>query len=392
MFNNFKNMTLAEKKQKFMEIKPYLIILFVPAFFTIIFGGLFSPIFLKDVPVAIYDMDQSTGSRQVVEYFYDSPTLSITEDVASTEEIKEKLLLSEIFGAIIIPEGFGKELSEKKGADAVVFIDNTNFMYGNNIMKTINTIFETVNAGVQIKLLEAGELVPYQAEQSVYTLNLVDRVLYNPQLGYFYYLFGGLLAIFVQQAFLAAGVPSLVEEKVRLRDLPMELSKEFIQIRMSLIVRRLMLMGGFSILSMMGCLKIAMAMTGFPMRGNIFVLILFEIVFLAAMLGMALVIASVFEEVEHAVQFSMFLTIPTFLSSGFAWPEYMMAPGFSSVIKVIWPLYYYITPMKDVMLKGVPLEYLMPYLIGCVLFALVWVPIGLLLFRRKINIIRELHS
>lgn len=392
MFNEFKNMTLSEKKQKFMEIKPYLIILFVPLVFTILFGGLFEPVFVENVPVAIYDMDQSSTSREIVNYFYDSPTLSITEDIDSVEEIKEKLLLSEIHGAIIIPKDFGKDLSGKKGANAVVFIDNTNFMYGNNLMSTINTIFETVNAGVQMKLLEAGSLVPYQAEQSVYTLNLVDRILYNPQLGYFYYLFAGLLAVFVQQAFLAAGVPTLVEEKKRLKDLPMHLSKDLIQVKMSLMVRRLMLMGGCSIISMMACLRVAMDMTGFPMKGNIFVLILFEIVFLAAMFGMTLVIASVFDQVEHAVQFSMFLTVPTFLSCGFAWPEYMMAPGFANVIKAIWPLYYYITPMKDVMLKGATLEMLKPYLFGCMIFAAVWIPIGLILFRRKIKLIRELHS
>lgn len=392
MFKELKGMTLAEKKQKFMEIKPYLIILFVPMAFTLLFGGLFSPVFVEDIPIAVYDMDQSATSRNVVNYFYDSPSLSVTEDITSVEEVKEKLLLGEIRGAIIIPKDFGKDLNGKKGAKAVVFMDNTNFMYGNNVMSAINTIFETVNAGVQMKLLEAGSLVPYQAEQSAYTLSLVDRVLYNPQLGYFYYLFPGLLSIFIQQAFLAAAVPTLVDEKSRLRDLPMNLNKEFIMVKMSLMVRRFMLMGGCSVISMMACLKIAMAVTGFPMEGNIFVLILFQVVFLGAIMGMALVIAAIFEQVEHAVQFTMFLTVPTFLSCGFAWPEYMMAPGFAGVIKAIWPLYYYITPMKDVILKGCDLDVLKPYLIGCMIFAAVWVPIGVLLYRRKIKIIRELHG
>lgn len=384
-------MTLTEKKEKFMEIKPYLIILFVPIAFTIMFAALFRPIFVADVPIAIYDMDKSATSREIINYFYDSPTLSIIEDVSSVEEVKEKLLLGEIFGAIILPEDFGENLNGKKGAEAVVFMDNTNFMYGNNIMSAINTIFETVNAGVQMKLLEAGSLVPYQAEQSVYTLNLVSRVLYNPQIGYFYYLFPGLLAIFVQQALLAAGVPILVQEKNRLRDLPMNLNKEFIEVNMSLMIRRFLLMGGCSIIDLMVCLRIGMEMTGFPMEGNIFVLLLFQIVFLMAVSGMALVIASIFEQVEHAVQFSMFLTIPTFLSCGFAWPEYMMPPGFVTVIKAIWPLYYYITPMKDILLKGATLDLLKPYLIGCFIFASVWIPIGLLLFRRKVRLIRELH-
>ncbi|MFV0517907.1 MAG: ABC transporter permease [Aminipila sp.] len=392
MLNSLKSMTKQEKKQKFLEIKPYLIVLLVPWAFTVLFSGLFSPIFVENMPIAIYDMDRSATSREVVGYFYDSPALSITEDISSSEEIEEKLLKGEILGAIILPEDFGKDLNGKKGAEAIVFMDNTNFMYGNNLMSAINTIFENVNAGIQMKLLEAGSLVPYQAEQSVYTLNLIDRILYNPQLGYYYYLFAGLLSIFVQQAFLAAGVPILIEEKNRIRDLPMSLNKELIEVKMSLMIRRFMLIVGCSMISLMLCLKTAMKMTGFPMEGSIFTLLLFEIVFLGAMTGMALVIASVFEQVEHAVQFTMFLTIPTFLCSGFAWPEYMMAPGFAPVMKAIWPLYYYITPMKDVMLKGVSLDILSPYLIGCIIFAAVWVPIGLLMFSRKIKMIRKLHQ
>lgn len=221
MDDKFKKIATDEKKAKFLEIKPYLIVLFVPLVFTIIFGGVFSPIFVENMPIAVYDMDNSASSKEVIGYFYDSPSLRITEDISSLETLEEKLLLGEICGAIIIPKDFGKDLNGKKGAEALVFMDNTNFMYGNNLMSTINTIFETVNAGVQIKLLEAGSMVPHQAEQNVYTLNLVDRVLYNPQLGYFYYLFPGLLAIFVQQAFLAAGVPILIEEKNRMRELPM---------------------------------------------------------------------------------------------------------------------------------------------------------------------------
>ncbi|QAT43956.1 ABC transporter permease [Aminipila luticellarii] len=392
MSEKAKKMTLAEKKEKFMEIKPYLIVLLIPIAFTLLFGGLFSPIFAQNIPIEILDMDQSATSREVIDNFYDSPTLSVKEDVSSVDEIKEKLLTGEIHGAIIIPQDFGKDLNGKKGAKAVVLMDNSNFMYGNNVMSAVNTIFETVNAGVQLKYLEAGSLVPYQAEQSVYTLNLVDRIMYNPQLGYFYYLLPGLLAIFAQQAFLAAGVPILVEEKKRLKDLPMKLSRQFIRVDLSLMVRRFMLLTGLSIISTMICLRLIIKIWGFPMEGNIFVLILFETVFLGAVTGMALVIASIFEEVAHAAQFTMFLTIPTFLSCGFAWPEYMMAPGFAAVIKAIWPLYYYVLPVKNIILKGTGLELLKPYLVGCALFAAVWIPIGLLLFGRKVKIIRELHG
>lgn len=392
MFNlgkRFGSMTAEEKREKIQNIKPYAIVVVIPILFTTLFSYMFGPIFVTDIPVVIYDMDQSAASREVVDYFYDSDVLAITESLDSQKEIEEAILTNEICGAIILPEDFGKDLNGKKGAEAVVLMDNTNFMYGNNLMSAINTIFNTVNAGIQMKILEGGSQVPYQAEQSVYTLNIAERILYNPQLGYFYYLYAGLLSIFVQQVFLAAVVPMLIEEKHRIKNEKFLDTGEKIRFDFSIMVPRIFLVTGLSIISMMASLHIAMSMTGFPMRGNILILLLFQVVFLAAMTGIALVISAVFEQVSHAAQFTMLLTVPTFLTCGYAWNEYLMAPGFAAVIKAIWPLYYFANPMKDVLLKGVGLEMLLPYLKGCIIFAMVWIPFGLVCYGRKIKLLRE---
>ena len=201
------------------DLKPYLLVALIPLVFTIIFGAMFSPIYIRDIPIAVMDMDSSKNSVDVIRMLDESETLKVHQEYTSMEEIKDKILEGEICGAIEIPQGFGESIRAKTGAEATVLMDNANFMLGNNLTSAINTIFETVNAGIQIKYLEAGAQVPFEAKQNVYTLSLADRILYNPQLSYIYYMYPGFLAIFIQQTYLAALVPMLIEEKDRLKDM-----------------------------------------------------------------------------------------------------------------------------------------------------------------------------
>lgn len=384
-------------KGKFLKLRPYLILLFVPMLFTGLFGLVMKPVYVEHIPIAIFDMDHSVNSRIIADSFYDCSVFCITENYASFDDIKDHIITGDICGAVILPEGFGKALNAKTGTHAEVLIDGSNFLISNNISLYANTILATMNAGIQIQLLEAGGMIPYEAEQNVYTLNLVDRALFNPQFGYFYYLFAGLLSIFVQQTFLAVTPTVLINEKLRIREKkasglpvmgnwrPNELGFDLPAIVYKLAVYLLL-----NVISMIGCLVIANRLFAYPIRGSFWYLMLIHLVFLMCLFGIALVLATCFSDTTHCLQFVMFMAVPSFLSCGFGWPEYMMAPGFGPGIKAVWPLYYYSNPLKDLMLKGAGWDVIGHYIIGGLIFSAIWIPAGLLLYRRKILVKRNI--
>lgn len=370
------------------DLKPYLLVAFIPLLFTIIFGEMFSPIFIREMPVAVIDMDGSKNSRDVIDALNSSESVQITEEYRNMECIKNKILEGEICGAVVFPRGFGAGIQEKKGAQATVLMDNANFMLGNTLTSAINTIFETVNAGIQIKYLEAGAQVPFEAKQNIYTLSLADRTLYNPQLSYIYYMYPGFLAIFVQQTFLAALVPLLIEEKDRLKELShRHLKRELLTVKGGLFLRRILLLTGISLISTMVCIKTAGALCGVPMRGSIVDILLLQIAFIFALTGLCILIAGFFEEVAHGAQFTMFLTIPTFLCSGYAWPYYLVDEKLVVILKMLWPLYYFVNPLKDIMLKAAELD--IGFIISLLVFGAVWLFLGAAFYRHKVKIIRE---
>lgn len=375
-------------KEKLLKIRPPLILVFIPILFTVLFGVVMSPVYVDNIPIAIFDRDNSTESRAIKDGFQDCSIFNVTENVKSTDEIEEAILLGDIKGALIIPENFGRELKSKTGAEVLMLVDGTNFLIGNNIQLYGNTILSMANASVQMKMLEAGGMVPYMAEQSIYTLNIADRVLYNPQLGYFYYLFAALLGLFVQQTILAVTPTILIEEKKRLKNQEWGVDGRPVRLQISKVGVKVGVYALLNTISMISCFLIADKFFAYPMNGRLAYLLLIHLVFLLDCFGVSLVLASIFDDATHCIQFVMFLAIPTILTCGYGWPEYMMAPGFAPVMKAVWPLYYYVNPLKDLMLKGAGWDVIGHYVAGGLLFAAFWIPTGMILFNHKVKILK----
>lgn len=374
-------------KKKLLKLRPYLILLFIPMLFTVLFGEVMSPVFVEHIPIAVFDMDNSTNSRTIADSFYDCSVFDITEDYNSYQDIEDHILSGDICGAVILPEGFGKDLKAKTGAKAEILVDGANFLIANNLQLYASTILATMNAGIQIKLLESGGMVPYSAEQSVYTLNIADRALYNPQFGYFYYLFAGLLGLFVQQTILAVTPIVLINEKERIRQCSDYNDLKDSRFHIGNTAYKLGVYVMLNTISMLICLTLANKLYAYPIAGGLGKVLIVHIVFLLCLFGISLVIASFFDDTTHSIQFVMFLAVPSFLTCGYGWPEYMMSPGFAPVMKAVWPLYYYVNPMKDLMLKGAGWNVIGYSVRGGLIFAAVWITLGLILYNRKLRAI-----
>jgi len=373
-----------------LKYKPIIILIVIPIAFTIIIGAAMSPIFVDEIPIAILDLDHSEESRAIIEDFAECPTFRITDTVDSADQMKEDILMGSIKGGIILPDGFGMSITERSGAKALVLIDGTNTLIGNNLKLYAYRIFTAKNYQLQVSDLENGGIVPYSSSQLVSSLSIADRTLYNPQQGYLYYLYAGLLGVFIQQTYLSAMVPLLLTEKDRLKLLPLDRVSR--RIAAKKMIPTIIQYAAYTVISSLSCLLIAHALFAYPIKGSLLLTLLLQVIFLVGLTGISLIFAAIFDDVTHCVQFIMFLTIPTMLSCGYSWPEFMMAPHFAEVMKRIWPLYYYYNPLKDIMLKGSGFSVIQHYVTGGILFAAFWLPAGLWVYRQKIRTMKQIEN
>lgn len=373
-----------------LKFKPFLIIVIVPIAFTIIIGGSMSPVFVDEIPVAVLDIDNSPDSRDIIDAFAACPTFDIVENAESADQMKEDILMGKIKGGLIIESGFGKSVTDRTGAKALMLINGDNTLIGNNLKLYAYKIFMDKNYELQVSDMEYSGVLPYSSDQYINTLSSAGRMLYNPQQGYFFYLYAGLLGIFIQQTYLSVMTPLLLKEKDRLKHTPLDRASRRIEARK--MIPLILQYCGYTFISSLACLLIANALFAYPIKGSLPLTLLLQTVFLVGLTGASLVFAAIFDDVTHCSQFIMFLTIPTMLSCGYTWPEFMMAPHFSTVMKLLWPLYYFYNPLKELMLKGADFTAIQGYITGGILFAVFWLPAGLWIYRQKIRTMKQIES
>ncbi len=372
------------------KYKPLLILVFVPIGFTILFGASMSPIFVDEIPIAILDLDESDASREIIDEFGACSVFKIVDMAESSEEIKEGILMGDYKGGLILPEGFGRDIAGHKGTKALMLMDGSNFLIGNNLMLYASKIFNDRSYELQVSYMESGGMMEYSSEQNINTLSLADRTLYNPQLGYFYYLYPGLLGVFIQQTYLSVVSGVLLREKDRLKHMPLDRISRRVGARIMAPV--ILQYAGYTFICSLSCLLIAHWLFAYPLKGSLLLALLIQVIFLACLTGVALVLSAIFDDETHCAQFVLFLAIPTVLSCGYAWPVFMMAPGFATVMKMVWPLYYYSNPLKELMLKGAQFYAIDNFIFGGLIFAAFWLPAGLWIYRQKIRTMKQIEN
>jgi len=376
MITNFHN--------AFIKVKNILVVLALPILFTLLFGYVYSEVYVDKIPFAVLDLDKTSTSRMISDQFSEHEGLDVLGNVSTQEELKELILSNEIYGGLIIPDHFEKDVKAKQAPSLLVLMDGSNLVIGNNLQAYTTTIVNTLGIGVQLNILEGGSIVPYDAEQYLTALSFTSRMLYDPQMGYFLYVFAGILGILIQQTYLSVICSHLLQLKNDLAE-----KQGAISFPNFTILQKIIRLICFSTVSFFLCLLIANKGFGYPLRGDTLSLFSIVIVLLIGVTAMAILITSLFDDEAHCAQFCMFLSIPTFLTSGYIWPEFMMAPHFAAIIKSIWPLYYFVNPLRTICLKGASFHDILPYLNGGILFAAVWLTISIFLFRHQVRLMQK---
>ena len=109
------------------------------------------------------------------------------------------------------------------------------------------------------------------------------------------------------------------------------------------------------------------------------------IIFIVDMIAICFFLGGLFRQVLPCVQLCMFLSVPSILTSGYAWPELMLPAGLMDKVNLIWPLGCFINPMRAINMKGTGILSILPYVKGGLIFAAIWVPIGIGFYAIRIH-------
>ncbi|MCQ2560194.1 MAG: ABC transporter permease, partial [Clostridia bacterium] len=260
-------------------IQPMGALLFVPILFTLLFGWIYSEIYVKNVPFAVYDCDNSETSREIVSKFQSNPDLELIGYANSSQELQQMLLEGQIVVGVYLPDNLGQEIREQKSPKILIYVDNTNTVIGNNAYSYAAKVANTVSAGIELNYLEGAGITSAQAEETIGVLSLAERTLYNPQLGYYRYLFAALLAILVQQTYINVATSKLITLRNQL------LPKGQIWLKAAKYILYYM---SLSTISSLSCILLANYCFNYPIRSSLTPVVGILLIFLLSTLVLAM--------------------------------------------------------------------------------------------------------
>ena len=343
-----------ELRQIARDRRTLLILVFVPAFFLLLYGYALNWD-IRHIALAVEDRDGTGDSRALVAAFVNSGYFDRVADVHSPDDIDRLLNLNTARAALVIPENFGRDLVNGLRPQVQVIINGDNANTATTVMGYAASIVQSAGAAM------------FDGEVREPPVSIEPRIWYNPELRSTLFLVPGLIAYILMITAVISTAISIVREKE---------SGTIEQVRMAPIDTFSFVVGKsipYFLISLTSAALIvfaAMLLFGLPMRGNWISLLLAVSLFIAGALGQGLLISTAAETQQVAFQAAMLsLFLPTLMLSGFIFPISSMPTALQLVTYVV-PARYFLVALRGIVLKGVPVAVLTPQLAALTVYAL----------------------
>jgi ABC-2 type transport system permease protein len=327
-----------EVKQILRDRRTIAILLFVPAFFLLIYGYALSWD-IRHVKLGVDDRDRSVASRSLVSAFVNSGYFDLVADVRGEDDVRRLMDRGDVRMVLVIPSGLDRDLARGRIVPVQVLLNGDNANTATTVMGYALTILQSESTRYR---LEATGL-------PASPVNVSTRVWYNPQLRSALFLVPGLIAYIVMITSVVSTALSVVREKERgtieqVRMAPLDAS--------SFILGKTIPYFLISLASAAAIMLVAMAIFGLPMRGSWTLLLATTSLYLVGALGLGLLISSVADTQQVAFQLALLASfLPTLMLSGFIFPISSM-PAFLQGITYAVPARYYLIALRGIVVKG----------------------------------------
>ena len=338
-----------ELRQIRRDRQTLMVMAFVPVFFLLLYGYALN-FDIRDIALAVEDRDATPESRALVSAFVSSGYFDLVAHVYSDDEAERLLDLNDARAVLVIPEGFGRDVTTGVTVPVQVIVNGDNANTATTVVGYASSILRT--AGAEYEALRRP------AETSVaQTIAVEPRIWYNPELRSTLFLVPGLIAYITMLMAVTSTALAIVREKE---------TGTIEQVRMAPIGTFPFIAGKavphFLIALASGALVFgaSMLLFGLPMRGNWLTLTLALSLYLTGALATGLLVSTISDTQQVAFQIALLVSmLPTLMLSGFIFPIASM-PTALQVITYAVPARYFLEALRGIVLKGTSAIELVP--------------------------------
>ncbi len=332
---------------------------------------------IKNVKVAFLDHDKSSTSRQYLAQLESAEDLDLGYQASNYHQIERWFMADKIKAAVIIPQGFKDDLKQGRTVGLQILIDGTDPNTAEHAIRHI--VLPTENFAAQLiaaRLDQAGTPVEHLSP-----IDLRLSTWYNPAMKFTVGIIPALVAVVMSMPAVAATL-AITREKERgtmegLIATPIA--------RSELLVGKLVPYILTGLLSAVLCVAEAVFIFDVPFRGNLLLYLLLSADFLLASLSIALMLSAIINNQQAAMLAStMIFLFPGFFLSGLLLPLVSMGP-LVKMESLMLPTTHFVMISRGMFTKGQGLGPLWGYAVALLGMGLLFLLLGILLFKKKLS-------
>lgn len=369
-----------ELRQIVRDRRTLLILLFVPAFFLLLYGYALN-FDIRHLRLAVQDRDRSTASRELVSSFTNSGYFDFVGYVDNDEELNRLIDRNDVRLALTIPYGFARDLEMLRPTTVQIVIDGDNSNTASTAMGYARSVVTNFGAAQLVAVVprrtSLGSALNSAAGPSI---GVEPRIWYNPSLKSALFLVPGLIAYISMITAVVSTALSVVREKER---------GTMEQVRMaplspaSYIIGKTLPYLAISFVSALLIIVTSMVLFELPMNGSWALLVLAIGLFLVGAQAQGLLISTVAETQQVAFQLALLSSfLPTFILSGFIFPISSMPPVVQAITHIV-PARYFLVALRAIVLKGAGITAFWEDLVALAIFATVALALAALRLKRE---------
>lgn len=341
--------------QIFRDPKMKGIIFLMPIIQLMVFGYAVTTD-VKNVATAVYDLDNSVASRELISRFVQSGYFEVVEYVDSDRRVEELMDRGQAQVVIRTNRGFHDDLRAGRVAQLQMIVDGTD--------STTAGIVLDYGAKIAGRFSEKVLLTRFQrikgAAQLPGRVRLQTRAWFNDNLESRNFYVPGVIAIIVMLITLMLTSMAVVREK--------EIGT-MEQIMVTPITPTEFILGKTVPFALIGFADVILVTVvgvfwfEVPIRGSLLLLFTSTALYLMTTLGVGLLISTVSHTQQQAMMSTFFFYFPAVLLSGFMFPIANM-PKIIQWLTYLNPLRYFLVIIRGIFLKGVGPNILWPQMVA----------------------------
>jgi ABC-2 type transport system permease protein len=351
--------------------------IFVTPVFQILIFGYAATTDVNHVPTAIYDLDNTRQSRDLVRVFTSSNYFAVKQFITDDSQLNEVFDYSIVNTVIRINHGFARDVLGNNNPKVQLIVDGTD----SNITAVVLGYAASIIQRYSGDLSSQQIALVLQKVGSLPSVDLRTRAWFNPNLLSRNFYIPGVIALIVSLMSLMLTSMAIVREK-EIGTIEQLVVSPLTPVE--LIIGKLIPFAAIAIFEAVFVTLVGVLWFKIPIYGNLLLLLISTLIYLLVSLGVGLLISTISSTQQQALMSTFLFFLPANLLSGFIFPIQNM-PTLIQYITILNPLRYYIVILRGIFLKGIGLDILWPQILALLIMGIAILTISSLRFHKSLG-------